>query len=177
MKRLDLLVPVLTIVAALAAAPAHAAQPWVSGSVGAAQAFEPSRFARPELALELNLPTFWESPAAARDWGTLGLALGASIDRDSLYAFAGLKWHAETRAGFALSWVFGFGWRAATDDAFPLGQPWLFRIEMRYLVRVTDWLLLGVSFTHRSNANITDENPGTETVALAFEFRRHRGGR
>lgn len=170
-----LLIPLMLF---MLAAPAYA-DTWVSGSLGIGEFFEPNQyssdnFGLPELDLELNLPAFSEVRDTSNvRYGYLGPTLGINLNQGSLYGFLGLKWHVEAESGFGITYLVGFGhYSRFTDEAFDLGPtPWLFRFEMRYLFRVSDDLMLGLSISHHSNGNFAERNPGTETVALAFEWR------
>ncbi len=63
---------------------------------------------------------------------------------------------------FAPTW-----WRGKTDN-LDLGHAVEFRSQIEFAYRFDDRSRLGLSISHYSNASISDNNPGTESIMLNY---------
>ena len=76
------------------------------------------------------------------------------------------------------SWLLAPGFAVALyeqGDGKDLGQTLEFRSSIEVARQVSDRLRVGFVFYHLSNASMADHNPGANSLALCFAFRRPRG--
>lgn len=87
---------------------------------------------------------------------------------------------AHARVGFGRHFELGDRWRVTPTVAFglyeegdgaDLGHAVEFRSALELSVRIAPRARLGMTFAHLSNASISDENPGIETLELVVVVR------
>lgn len=104
---------------------------------------------------------------AGRSFGSIGTAYGFSVGNDgALWAGAGLTYDVfgEPDPFFAqLHFMPGL---YAPNGGFDLGGLIEFRSGIEFGYETDNGLRIGISYDHKSNGSLFDQNPGIETVQL-----------
>lgn len=92
----------------------------------------------------------------------------------SVYTYAGVMWDIYWGRRFVTSLSFAPGayFQGSGKD---LGYPLEFRSQVEVAYRFDNYARLGLSLNHISNANIGDENPGTESVMVNLSWPLGQG--
>ena len=133
--------------------------PLVSLNIGAAQIFDP------------RMELFWgvEYRPAFRflhlgPWLFFGTGKNAEF-----YASAGVLLDVQLGRNWLLTPSFGGGYYNASAG-LDLGFNAQFRTGIEVAKRLKNGHRLGLAFTHLSNGSLSDKNPGTETLGLAYSI-------
>ncbi len=154
------------VVLLLDVAPAPAARDWFADDppllalgIGAAQIFDSKQ------------EEFWaiEYRPAARfchlgPWFIFGTG-----KNDEFYAAVGASLNVELGRDWVLTPGFGGGYYNASSG-LDLGFDAEFRTSIELAKRFRNGRRLGFSFAHISNGSLSDKNPGTETLGLAYSI-------
>lgn len=101
-----------------------------------------------------------------RNYGPFGRVVGASFGEDgNVWIGVGHTYHIESGSGLYYAQFHAMPGIYFANGGFDLGGPIEFRSGVEVGVDLSD-LRIGLSYDHRSNAGIYDENPGIETLQL-----------
>ncbi|MFO1106968.1 MAG: acyloxyacyl hydrolase [Amaricoccus sp.] len=146
--------------------------------IGPARGFEVTlSLGRNDILDRLGDPSFVAGLGIASDplgrWGSLGLAVGGGVEVGASGSF----W---AGAGPILLLPFGDGWRLGLSvmpgaynqgNGVDLGFPLEFRSRLGLSRQVgPDWSV-GLAIEHKSNADLSESNPGVETLILTVARR------
>jgi len=159
--RRALLACAVVFLAALAAGPVHAQDPsFLTFGVGAFDAFDAdNRAAQFEVQYRSDLKLWVFQPM-----------VGANVSTDgSVYGYAGISLDIflGNRLVLRPSFAPGLYYEGNGKD---LGHTIEFRSAAELAWRFDDRSRLGIEISHRSNADIGDENPGEESLMLFYHF-------
>ena len=155
-----LLLSLLLLNPASAAAPRFAdGPPLVSLGVGVAQVFDNHQ------------EFFWgvEYRPAFRLFHVGPWLLFGTGKNDEFYAAAGVLADVELGRGWVLTPSFAAGYYNASSG-LDLGFDAEFRTALELAKRFRNGHRLGISLAHLSNGSLSDQNPGTETVGVAYSI-------
>lgn len=96
------------------------------------------------------------------------LSFGTGKHRE-FYAAAGVLLNLELGRGWVLTPSFGGGYYNASSG-LDLGFDAEFRTAVELAKRFRNGHRLGISLAHLSNGSLSDQNPGTETVGVAYSI-------
>lgn len=109
----------------------------------------------------------WRFPKSTWD---LTPIVGLTVfERGSHYIYGGLRYEIELNRDLYLAPSFAAGFYD-NDGTYSLGGPVEFRSALELGWHANDWLDVGLTFYHLSNANLYSSNKGSESLVLGVSF-------